>query len=744
MSDNPKIIYTLTDEAPFLATQSLLPIVQAFAGAAGIAVQTRDISLAGRILSQFPESLRDDQKIADDLAELGALAKTPDANIIKLPNVSASEPQLKAAIRELQGQGYPLPDYEDEPDNAAETDAKARYDRAKGSAVNPVLREGNSDRRAPKAVKENVRKHPHRMGKWSKDSASHVSHMATGDFYGSERSATMEQAGNLKIELVATDGTTTVLKPRLAVKAGEIVDASVMSRKALAGFIAEQIADAKARGVLFSLHLKATMMKVSDPIMFGVVVAEFYKAALEKHAATLAGVGFDINNGIGDLYEKIAKLPESTQAAIKADIEAVYATRPALAMVNSDKGITNLHVPSDVIVDASMPAMIRDSGRMWNAAGELQDTKAVIPDRCYAGIYQVVIDDCRAHGAFDPATMGSVPNVGLMAQKAEEYGSHDKTFQLASAGTVRVTDEAGAVLFEHAVEAGDIWRMCQTKDAPIQDWVKLAVTRARISATPAIFWLDPTRAHDVQVLAKVQRYLKQYDTHGLDIRLLAPVEAMKVSLERIRQGLDTISVTGNVLRDYLTDLFPIMELGTSAKMLSIVPLMAGGGLFETGAGGSAPKHVQQFVEENYLRWDSLGEFLALAASLEHVAQRWINSSAPVLARTLDLANGRILDEDRGPSRKVGGLDNRGSHFYLALYWAQALAAQDDDAALKAKFAPLAKALSDNEDKIVAELIAVQGKPVDIGGYYHPDMAKVTAAMRPSAMFNAALDAFAAG
>lgn len=743
MSDNPKIIYTLTDEAPFLATQSLLPIVQAFAGAAGIAVQTRDISLAGRILSQFPESLRDDQKIADDLAELGALAKTPDANIIKLPNVSASEPQLKAAIRELQGQGYPLPDYEDEPDNAAETDAKARYDRAKGSAVNPVLREGNSDRRAPKAVKENVRKHPHRMGKWSKDSASHVSHMATGDFYGSERSATMEQAGNLKIELVATDGTTTVLKPRLAVKAGEIVDASVMSRKALAGFIAEQIADAKARGVLFSLHLKATMMKVSDPIMFGVVVAEFYKAALEKHAATLAGVGFDINNGIGDLYEKIAKLPESTQAAIKADIEAVYATRPALAMVNSDKGITNLHVPSDVIVDASMPAMIRDSGRMWNAAGELQDTKAVIPDRCYAGIYQVVIDDCRVHGAFDPATMGSVPNVGLMAQKAEEYGSHDKTFQLASAGTVRVTDEAGAVLFEHAVEAGDIWRMCQTKDAPIQDWVKLAVTRARISATPAIFWLDPTRAHDVQVLAKVQRYLKQYDTHGLDIRLLAPVEAMKVSLERIRQGLDTISVTGNVLRDYLTDLFPIMELGTSAKMLSIVPLMAGGGLFETGAGGSAPKHVQQFVEENYLRWDSLGEFLALAASLEHVAQRWINSSAPVLARTLDLANGRILDEDRGPSRKVGGLDNRGSHFYLALYWAQALAAQDDDAALKAKFAPLAKALADNEEKIVAELIAVQGKPVDIGGYYHPDMAKVTAAMRPSATFNAALEAFAA-
>ena len=744
MSDNPKILYTLTDEAPFLATQSLLPIVQAFAGAAGIAVETRDISLAGRILSQFPEHLRDDQKVADHLAELGALAKTPDANIIKLPNVSASEPQLKAAIRELQGQGYHLPDYEDEPDDAAETEAKARYDRAKGSAVNPVLREGNSDRRAPKAVKENVRKNPHRMGKWAGDSASHVSHMADGDFYGSERSTTLEQAGTLKIELVATDGTITVLKPRLAVKAGEIVDASVMSRRALAGFIAAQIDDAKARGVLFSLHLKATMMKVSDPIMFGIAVAEFYKAALEKHAETLAGIGFDINNGIGDLYEKIAKLSDAAQAAIKADIDAVYAARPALAMVNSDKGITNLHVPSDVIVDASMPAMIRDSGRMWNAAGELQDTKAVIPDRCYAGIYQVVIDDCRAHGAFNPATMGSVPNVGLMAQKAEEYGSHDKTFQVASAGTVRVSDEAGAVLFEHAVEAGDIWRMCQTKDAPIQDWVKLAVTRARISATPAVFWLDPSRAHDVQVLAKVQQYLRQYDTHGLDIRLLAPMEAMKVSLERIRQGKDTISVTGNVLRDYLTDLFPIMELGTSAKMLSIVPLMAGGGLFETGAGGSAPKHVQQFVQENYLRWDSLGEFLALAASLEHVAQRWINSSAPVLARTLDLANGRILDEDRGPSRKVGGLDNRGSHFYLALYWAQALAEQNDDAALKAKFAPLAKVLADNEAAIVAELVAVQGKPVDIGGYYHPDMAKVTAAMRPSATFNAALAAFVAG
>ena len=743
MSDTPKIIYTLTDEAPYLATQSLLPIVQAFAGAAGIAVETRDISLAGRIVSQFPERLRDDQKIADHLAELGALATRPEANIVKLPNVSASEPQLKAAIRELQGQGFDLPDYVDDPRNEAEADAKARYDRAKGSAVNPVLREGNSDRRAPKAVKANVRKHPHRMGPWSADSTSHVSHMDAGDFYGSERSATLAQAGSLKIELVATDGTVTVLKTKLAVMAGEIVDAAVMSRRALAAFVATQIADAKARGVLFSLHLKATMMKVSDPIIFGVVVGEFYRDALEKHAAALAQAGFDINNGIGDLYEKIATLPADVQASIKADIDAVYAARPALAMVNSDKGITNLHVPSDVIVDASMPAMIRDSGRMWNAAGALQDTKAVIPDRCYAGIYQAVIDDCRANGAFNPATMGSVPNVGLMAQKAQEYGSHDKTFQVASAGTVRVSDETGAVLFEHAVEAGDIWRMCQTKDAPIQDWVKLAVTRARVSATPAIFWLDPTRAHDVQVLAKVQQYLKQYDAGSLDIRLLAPMEAMKVSLERIRQGQDTISVTGNVLRDYLTDLFPIMELGTSAKMLSIVPLMAGGGLFETGAGGSAPKHVQQFVEENYLRWDSLGEFLALAASLEHISQRWINSSAPVLARTLDLANGRILDEDRSPSRKVGGLDNRGSHFYLALYWAQALAAQDDDAALKAKFAPLAKALSDSEARIVAELVAVQGKPVDIGGYYHPDLAKTTAAMRPSPTFNAVLEAFAA-
>ncbi|ODS62576.1 MAG: isocitrate dehydrogenase (NADP(+)) [Arenimonas sp. SCN 70-307] len=739
MSDTPKILYTLTDEAPFLATQSLLPIVQAFAGAAGIAVETRDISLSGRILAQFPELLGD-KRISDDLAELGELATKPEANIIKLPNISASVPQLKAAIKELQAQGYPLPDYPEEPKDAAEKDTKARYDRTKGSAVNPVLREGNSDRRAPNSVKAYARKHPHKMGKWSAESKSHVAHMDGGDFYGSEKSHTLAADGSLRIELHGKDGSHRVLRESVKVKAGEIVDAAVMSQRQLATFIAAQIEDAREKGVLFSLHLKATMMKVSDPIMFGVVVREFYKDVLVKHADALERIGFDANNGIGDLYARLGELDEATQASIRADIEALYATRPALAMVNSDKGITNLHVPSDVIVDASMPAMIRDSGGMWNAAGKLQDAKAVIPDRCYAGIYQAVIDDCRANGAFDPATMGSVPNVGLMAQKAEEYGSHDKTFQVPVDGTVRVVSADGAVVFEHAVEAGDIWRMCQTKDAPIQDWVKLAVDRSKLSATPAVFWLDQARAHDAQLIAKVQRYLKDYDTSGLDIRILAPVEAMKLSLQRIRAGLDTISVTGNVLRDYLTDLFPIMELGTSAKMLSIVPLMAGGGLFETGAGGSAPKHVQQFTEENYLRWDSLGEFLALAASLEHVAQRWINSSAPVLAKALDAANARILDEDRGPSRKVGGIDNRGSHFYLAMYWAQALAAQDEDAALKAKFAPLAKALADNEQKIVAELLAVQGQPVDIGGYYRPDLAKVSAAMRPSPTFNAALAA----
>ncbi|MBD9370354.1 NADP-dependent isocitrate dehydrogenase [Xanthomonas sp. XNM01] len=738
MSNTPKIIYTLTDEAPFLATQSLLPIVEAFTATAGIAVETRDISLAGRILAQFPDKLSDAQKIGDHLSELGELATKPEANIIKLPNISASVPQLKAAIKELQAQGYPLPAYPDEPKDAAEQDVKARYDRVKGSAVNPVLREGNSDRRAPLSVKNYARKHPHRMGAWSADSKSHVAHMAGGDFYGSEQSATIAEAGSLKIELVQADGKTVVLKEKTAVKAGEIVDASTMSRKALAAFIAEQIADAKAQGVLFSLHLKATMMKVSDPIMFGVVVNEFYKDALAKHADALKSVGFDADNGIGDLYARIGSLPDAQQAAIKADIDAVYAQAPALAMVNSDKGITNLHVPSDVIVDASMPAMIRDSGGMWNAQGKLQDAKAVIPDRSYAGVYQAVIEDCKAHGAYDPTTMGSVPNVGLMAQKAEEYGSHDKTFKIAADGTVRVTDASGAVVFEHAVEAGDIWRMCQTKDAPIQDWVKLAVTRARLSGTPAVFWLDSARAHDRQVIAKVEQYLKDHDTAGLDIRVLSPVEATQFSIERIRKGQDTISVTGNVLRDYLTDLFPILELGTSAKMLSIVPLMAGGGLFETGAGGSAPKHVQQFVEEGYLRWDSLGEFLALAASLEHLAQQYDNAAAGVLATALDQANGLILDNNRSPARKVGELDNRGSHFYLALYWAQALAAQDQDAGLKATFAPLAKALADGESAILAELVAAQGKPVDIGGYYQPDLAKAGPAMRPSSTLNAAL------
>ncbi|AKC79777.1 isocitrate dehydrogenase [Xanthomonas arboricola] len=738
MSKTPKIIYTLTDEAPYLATQSLLPIIDAYTNTAGIVVETRDISLAGRILSLFPEHLSDAQKIADDLGELGELATTPEANIIKLPNISASVPQLKAAIAELQGQGYALPAYPDTPKDDAEKDVKARYDRVKGSAVNPVLREGNSDRRAPLSVKNYARKHPHRMGKWSSDSKSHVAHMDDGDFFGSEQSATVAAAGALKIEFVGNDGSSSVLKDKVAVKAGEIVDAAVLSKRALASFIDAQIADAKAKDVLFSVHLKATMMKVSDPVLFGVVVGEFYKDTLSKHAEALASVGFDPNNGIGDLYARIATLPDDQQAQIKADIQAEYAQRPALAMVNSDKGITNLHVPSDVIVDASMPAMIRDSGQMWNAEGKLQDTKAVIPDRCYADVYQAVIDDCKAHGAFDPSTMGSVPNVGLMAQKAEEYGSHDKTFQIAAAGTVKVTDDTGATVFEHAVEAGDLWRMCQVKDAPIQDWVKLAVERARLSQTPAVFWLDKARAHDAQVIAKVETYLKDHDTNGLDIRILPPVEATTFSLERIRKGQDTISVTGNVLRDYLTDLFPILELGTSAKMLSIVPLMAGGGLFETGAGGSAPKHVQQFVEQNSLRWDSLGEFLALAASLEHLGNRYDNPSATVLAKALDVANGQFLDNNKSPARKVGELDNRGSHFYLAMYWAQALAAQTEDTALQAKFAPLAKALTENEATIVAELNGAQGKPVEIGGYYHPDLAKVSEAMRPSKTFNGVL------
>jgi isocitrate dehydrogenase len=738
MSQTPKIIYTLTDEAPFLATQSLLPVIEAFAATAGIAVETRDISLAGRILSQFPEYLKDGQKIADDLTELGELATTPDANIIKLPNISASVPQLKAAVKELQSQGYALPDYVDEPKDDKEKETKSRYARVMGSAVNPVLREGNSDRRAPLSVKNYARKHPHRMGAWSKDSKTHVAQMDGGDFYGSEKSVTIAQPGSVKIEWFGKDGSSKVLKEKTSVQAGEVIDAAVMSKKALASFIDAQIEDAKSQGVLFSLHLKATMMKVSDPIMFGLVVNEFYKDVLAKHADAIKQAGFDANNGIGDLYARLKNLPADQQAAIEADLKAEYAKRPGLAMVNSDKGITNLHVPSDIIIDASMPAMIRDSGKMWDAQGKLQDTKAVIPDRSYAGVYQVVIEDCKANGAFDPATMGSVPNVGLMAQKAEEYGSHDKTFQIAGDGVVKVTDTSGATLLEHNVEAGDIWRMCQTKDAPIQDWVKLAVNRARLSDTPAVFWLDAKRGHDAQIIKKVETYLKDHDTQGLDIRILSPVDATKLSLERIRKGQDTISVTGNVLRDYLTDLFPIMELGTSAKMLSIVPLMAGGGLFETGAGGSAPKHVQQFVEENYLRWDSLGEFLALAASFEHLSNRYNNADAGVLAKTLDQANGQFLDSNKSPARKVGELDNRGSHFYLTLYWAQALAEQNEDAKLKARFAPLAKTLAENETKIVGELNGVQGKPVEIEGYYHPNLKLVGAAMRPSETFNKAL------
>ena len=742
MSQTPKIIYTLTDEAPYLATQSLLPIIAAYTSTAGIAVETRDISLAGRILAQFPDILKADQKISDDLTELGELATTPEANIIKLPNISASMPQLKAAIKELQSQGYPLPDYPEDPKDVSDWNIRARYDKVKGSAVNPVLREGNSDRRAPPSVKNYARKHPHKMGAWSSDSKTHVASMSAGDFYGSEKSVVVDEPTIVKIEWFGKDGSSNVLKEKTKLTAGEVIDAAVMSKKALAGFVDAQIADAKKQGVLFSLHLKATMMKVSDPIMFGDVVIEFYKDVLAKHAATLKSIGFNANNGIGDLYARLGSLPADKQAEIKADLDAEYAKRPHLAMVNSDKGITNLHVPSDVIIDASMPAMIRDSGKMWNAEGKLQDTKAVIPDRSYAGVYEAVIEDCKAHGAYDPATMGSVPNVGLMAQAAEEYGSHDKTFQIAGDGVVRVIDEKGKVLLEQNVEAGDIWRMCQTKDAPIQDWVKLAVNRARLSNTPAVFWLDKNRAHDAQIIKKVERYLKDHDTSGLDIRTLAPVDATKFSLERIRKGQDTISVTGNVLRDYLTDLFPIMELGTSAKMLSIVPLMAGGGLFETGAGGSAPKHVQQFLEEDYLRWDSLGEFLAMAASLEHLSNRYNNAAAGVLAKTLDQANGKFLDSNKSPARKVGEIDNRGSHFYLAMYWAQALAEQNDDAALKTKFAPLAKALTENEAKIVGELNGAQGKSVDIHGYYHPDIKLISAAMRPSKTFNDALAALA--
>ena len=733
-----KILYTLTDEAPLLATASFLPIVQAYARTADVAVETRDISLASRIVAQFNDLLPEDQRNSDDLAELGKLATTPEANIIKLPNISASVPQLKAAITELQGKGYALPDYPDEPQGEREKDLKARYGKSMGSAVNPVLREGNSDRRAPASVKAYARKHPHRMGAWSGDSKSHVTHMDAGDFYGSEQSYTMINAGNVRIEYTSATGSTFPLRGPVALQAGEVIDASVMSVQALADFVDAQIEDAKARGVLFSLHLKATMMKVSDPIMFGIVVSRFYAPVLEKHPKTLAEIGFNPNNGIGDLYAKLGQLDETKRAEIEADIAALYAQRPGVAMVNSDKGITNLHVPSDIIVDASMPAMIRDSGKMWNAAGALQDTKAVIPDRNYAGIYQAVIEDCREHGALDPATMGSVPNVGLMAQAAEEYGSHDKTFKISGDGTVRVLDEHGTVLLQHPVKAGDIWRMCQTKDAPIRDWVKLAVSRARLSNTPVVFWLDPRRDHDRGLVAKVTTYLNDHDTTGLDISILSPIRAMRHALKRIREGKDTISATGNVLRDYLTDLFPIMELGTSAKMLSIVPLMAGGGLFETGAGGSAPKHVQQFIAEDYLRWDSLGEFLALAASLEHLANSTGNARAQVLADALDAANARFLDNDKSPTRKLGGIDNRGSHFYLAMYWAQAMAEQAVDAELAARFKPLADLLAANEATIIAELIAVQGKPVDIGGYYQPDMGKLTPAMRPSATFNAAL------
>lgn len=744
MSKTPKIIYTLTDEAPALATYSLLPIIDAFTDSAGVEVETRDISLAARVLAQFPDLLSEEQRVSDDLAELGQLATTPEANIIKLPNISASGPQLKATIKELQGQGYALPNYPDEPASDEEKAIKAAYDKAKGSAVNPVLREGNSDRRAPKSVKNYARKYPHRMGQWSADSQSHVAHMSEGDFYGSEQSTVIEKASKLKIELKQKDGSTKLLKEGLSVLEGEVIDAASMSSRRLRSFIDSEINDAKELNVLFSLHLKATMMKVSDPIMFGIVVEEFYKDVLEKHADALKQAGFSASSGIGDLYSAIEKLPAEQQDAIKGDIEALYQERPPMAMVNSHKGITNLHVPSDVIIDASMPAMIRDSGKMWNANDELQDTKAVIPDRCYATIYQAVIDDCKKHGAFDPTTMGSVPNVGLMAQKAEEYGSHDKTFHIPADGSVVVTDESGTTLFSHDVEAGDIWRMCQTKDAPIKDWVKLAVSRARESGVPALFWLDANRAHDAQLIKKVEAYLKEHDTNGLDIRILAPVDAMQVSLERIRKGEDTISVTGNVLRDYLTDLFPIMELGTSAKMLSIVPLMNGGGLFETGAGGSAPKHVQQFLEENHLRWDSLGEFLALAASLEHLGSTFGNKRATLLANALDEANGQFLDSNKSPSRKVGELDNRGSHFYLALYWAEALAAQDQDEEMKTLFARLAKTLKTNESTIVEELNQVQGQAVDIKGYFKPNGELASQAMRPSKTLNEALAMVAKG
>ena len=733
-----KIIYTKTDEAPALATYSLLPIIKTFTEAANVEVETRDISLAGRIIANFSDYLTEEQKQSDALAELGEMAKTPEANIIKLPNISASIPQLKAAIKELQAHGYKLPEYPAEPKTDEEKAIKATYDKIKGSAVNPVLREGNSDRRAPKAVKAYAQKNPHSMGAWSADSKSHVSSMESEDFFGNEKSVTVDKDCTVKIEFAAADGSTKVLKEKTALLAGEIIDSTVMSMKALKSFIAKEIEDAKAKDVLFSLHMKATMMKVSDPIIFGAVVEEYYKDVFEKYADTFAKLGVDSTNGVGDVYNKIQDLPAAEKEAIEADLQAVYETRPALAMVNSDKGITNLHVPSDVIIDASMPAAIRTSGQMWGPNGKQKDTKFTIPDRSYAGVYQETIDFCKKNGAFDPTTMGSVPNVGLMAQKAEEYGSHDKTFQLDAEGVVKVVDDNGTVLLEQTVGEGDIFRMCQVKDAPIQDWVKLAVNRARATGSPAVFWLDEERAHDAQLIEKVNKYLPEYDTTGLEILIKSPIEATRFSLERIKEGKDTISVTGNVLRDYLTDLFPILELGTSAKMLSIVPLMNGGGLFETGAGGSAPKHVQQFNEENHLRWDSLGEFLALAVSLEHLSQTFDNPAAQVLGETLDQATGKFLDNDKSPSRKVNELDNRGSHFYLAMYWAEALAAQDKDSDLKAKFAKLAEELAANEATIVEELNGAQGTSMDIGGYYHPSDDLAAKAMRPSATFNSIL------
>jgi isocitrate dehydrogenase len=735
MSKSPPIIYTWTDEAPQLATYAFLPIITAFAGATGVPVETRDISLAARLLAVFPERLAKQQQIPDGLAELGGLVKTPEANVIKLPNISASIPQMKAAIAELQSKGYALPDYPEEPKNAEEREIQARYDKVKGSAVNPVLREGNSDRRAPKAVKDYAKKNPHRMGKWADDSKTHVSTMSTGDFCHNEKSVTLPVATTARIEHVGPDGSVTVLKDGLELQAGEIIDGTFMSKKALVSFLAAQIEDSKKQGVLFSLHMKATMMKVSDPIIFGHAVRVFFAPVFEKHAATLEKLGIDVNNGFGDLVGKIASLPDAERKAIEADIEAVYADRPGIAMVNSDKGITNLHVPSDIIIDASMPPMIRDSGGMWNAAGDLQDCKAVIPDSSYAGVYQAVIEDCQKHGAYDPSTMGSVPNVGLMAQKAEEYGSHDKTFEVASDGSMRVVDADGKLLMEHAVEAGDVWRACQVKDAPVRDWVKLAVTRARATGVPAVFWLDANRGHDAELIRKVEAYLPEHDTKGLEIKVLSPVDATTFSLERIRRGEDTISVTGNVLRDYLTDLFPILEIGTSAKMLSIVPLMNGGGLFETGAGGSAPKHVQQFEQEGHLRWDSLGEFLALAASLEHLGENFDNAAARLLGETLDTATGQLLENRKAPSRKVHELDNRGSQFYLALYWAQAVASQTTDKKLAAHFAPIAAELAANEAKIVDELNGAQGPPQDVGGYYMPDPKLADAAMRPSATLN---------